>query len=502
MMQGFLQGGWRRGVLRMVAEAGGGAVVMPVARAGLPVVLALLALVILADWMVWLPQSPRLSLAVLVLAVALAAQVMLGWQGSRRAALIGWVGVMAGLVALVEEVQALSLMLARLGLRHGLGWMVAGAGRVAAWRAGLRFVAYGPVQPLHDGVEFLNSMGERRLLPGGIGGLLRDWGLPVALGAVFVGLLVLANPMLEDWLDALGRWYPQFDFDPNRVMFWLVMAALIWPFLRLSALRGKLMAAVGERAGLRLVPVALVNERSMWRALVLFNLIFAVQSLLDLAYLWGGVSLPEGMTYARYAHRGAYPLLATALLAGGFALLAQPFQAGRPGLRVLLYLWVAQTVLLVVSSILRLDLYVGAYGLTRLRFAAFIWMGLVAAGLCLMLVQMMQRRGVGWLYAASSGMGLLTLYAVCFVNVAGLVASHNLSRPELVIDNDYLCALGDGALPAIRAWERDNRLTLCHGQHRLAKPTDWREWGFRNARLRHSLQDVNAGRDAPWLPQS
>ena len=34
-----------------------------------------------------------------------------------------------------------------------------------------------------------------------------------------------------------------------------------------------------------------------------------------------------------------------------------------------------------ISSILRLDLYVGIYSLTYWRVAAFIWMGLVAVGL-------------------------------------------------------------------------------------------------------------------------
>ena len=51
-----------------------------------------------------------------------------------------------------------------------------------------------------------------------------------------------------------------------------------------------------------------------------------VQTVLDAAYLWGGVALPDGMTYASYAHRGAYPLIVTALLAAGFVLAAM-----RPG---------------------------------------------------------------------------------------------------------------------------------------------------------------------------
>ena len=43
---------------------------------------------------------------------------------------------------------------------------------------------------------------------------------------------------------------------------------------------------------------------------------------MDFVYLWGGKTLPDGMSYAEYAHRGAYPLIATALLAGAFVLVA------------------------------------------------------------------------------------------------------------------------------------------------------------------------------------
>ena len=95
------------------------------------------------------------------------------------------------------------------------------------------------------------------------------------------------------------------------------------------------------------------------RSLVLFNLLFAAQTVMDINYLWAGAALPEGMSYASYAHRGAYPLIVTALLAATFVIVAM-----RPGsnaersplMRALVFLWVGQNVLLVVSSILRLDL--------------------------------------------------------------------------------------------------------------------------------------------------
>ncbi len=96
------------------------------------------------------------------------------------------------------------------------------------------------------------------------------------------------------------------------------------------------------------------------------------------------------MTHAAYAHRGAYPLIVTALLAAACRLITM-----RPGsetsgdrlIRALVYLWTAQNIVLVISSILRLDLYVSIYSLTYWRVAAFIWMGLVAVGLVLIMAR-------------------------------------------------------------------------------------------------------------------
>ena len=170
----------------------------------------------------------------------------------------------------------------------------------------------------------------------------------------------------------------------------------------------------------------LFGVQAMLRSLILFNALFALQTGLDLVYLWGGVALPDGLTYAEYAHRGAYPLIATALLAAGFVLIAM-----RPGgpaeqsrlIRPLVLVWTGQNILLVISSILRLDLYVAAYSLTYLRLAAFIWMMLVAAGLLLMLIQMILRKPNSWLVAANAATLALVLYGCCFINAPRLVAS-------------------------------------------------------------------------------
>ncbi len=179
----------------------------------------------------------------------------------------------------------------------------------------------------------------------------------------------------------------------------------------------------------RLVSAEFLDPSTILRSLILFNLLFAAQSILDGIYLWGHVALPDNLTYAAYAHRGAYPLIATALLAAAFVLVAM-----RPGgaaekskvIRPLVYLWVGQNVLLVASSILRLDLYVDIYMLTYWRIAAFIWMGLVALGLVLIVARIALNRSNQWLVGANLIALTIVLYGCSLVNFDAFIADYNV----------------------------------------------------------------------------
>lgn len=448
-------------------------------------------LVFSADLLIWQVATPRLALAMVALGLVAAAHLLAGRAMGRRAAVMGWGGAMIAALPVIEECQTLSVLFLFAGVVQAAGWFVAGSSArwATAVRAGWRLLGQSVARICLDLFGFGRAATHVRLSRTN---LLRDWALPIMLGLLFVVLFLAANPLLDRWTQALADWSPEFALDYPRIGFGLAMAGLIWPFLRLDAMRPRLLAPVKPPITFTL-PELLLNPGSALRAMVLFNLIFAMQTGLDLTYLWGGVSLPEGMSYAIYAHRGAYPLVVTALLAGGFALLTQPFLAGRPVLRWLLLLWTAQNILLVGSSILRLDLYVDAYGLTRLRFAALVWMGLVGAGLVLMIWQICWGKPITWLLARAGLLGLATLYYCCFINVAGWVASHNLARPDQTFDRDYLCNLGEGAVPAIAQAKATTGETYCRDSNLFIKaPQDLREWGYRNYRLRNSLAALAA----------
>lgn len=228
-----------------------------------------------------------------------------------------------------------------------------------------------------------------------------------------------------------------------------------------------------------------LNPRSVLRALVLFNALIALQSVTDLSILVFGAALPEGMSLAEYAHRGAYPLLATALLAGAFALAVQPFLHEHRAIRPLLLVWLVQNMVLCGAAMMRLAQYIDAFGLTYLRLYAMIWMGLVAIGLGLGAVQVLRGRSALWLLTRCAALGLGTPYLCGFVNFAQIVAAQNLARPAP--DTGYVCALGPMAHGALVEATRANpglRTGLRHCPIWVApEAPGWREWGFRSWRV-------------------
>ncbi len=209
--------------------------------------------------------------------------------------------------------------------------------------------------------------------------------------------------------------------------------------------------------------------------------------------------------YAHYAHRGAYPLVATALLAAIFVLLA--FRTNGPAhtsrtARWLVYVWLGQNVFLTFSAVWRLHLYVGAYSLTRLRLAAGIWMGLVAIGLVLIIRRIRLRKSNAWLVRANLACLLSALFVCSFLNLDGFIANWNvdarLRGTTLVpIDLEYIGGLGPAALPALERLEREAP-DLAPAAHAAAVPLvrrlraqagNWRGWTWRRQRLRDAFAE-------------
>lgn len=338
---------------------------------------------------------------------------------------------------------------------------------------------------------------------------LIGWILPLGMGLVFLLLFSAANPLIEMGLHNIDLSFLVELFDIGRLGFWLIAAAFIW-----AVMRPNLMRKFRRRASHE--PVAssqsdrFLDHTALVRCLWVFNLLFAMQTLLDLLYLWGGADLPAGMSHAEYAHRGAYPLVATALLAAAFVLIAM--RGSGPGdrsqlIRSLVIAWILQNVMLCFSSILRLDLYVETYSLTGLRIAAGIWMGLVAAGLFLILLRIALRRSNEWLISMNLATLTTVLYLCAFFDFSAFIARFNvensaeLGQQGAQLDIYYLISLGPSAIPALDIYLASipsgaaDRHIVGYARERLAgtfnaRSKDWRSWSYRDHRIENYIQST------------
>lgn len=468
----------------------------------------------LADWL-FFRHVVGVSLALFVLAVAAGVLLANQIEASRREMLL-YAGILVvAVLPSLEDFNVMSALIAALGT----GCFALGA--TAALRGNLNerltavgwLLLSGPFQFFRD-LPLLQQWMRQHGAPAGMTAV-KGWIVPLTLGAIFMTLFAAANPLIANWFAQWSVGESLKQLDMQRLTFWLGAIIAVWTFVcvgRRFALpnRGELVAtAVADLPPLTHSNL-IFNDAAITRSLVLFNLLFAVQTVMDINYLWRGAALPYGMSYASYAHRGAYPLIVTALLTAAFVIVAM-----RPGsdaersppMRALVFIWVGQNVLLVASAILRLNLYVATYLLTYWRVAAFIWMLIVAAGLVLIVVRIVTYRSNAWLISANLVVLALTIYVCSFVNFANLVASYNVSHGRnaanagVPVDLTYLAALGPQAVPALdryiaaHAVPKRSYFPLLRNQLATAHLKDaagWRAWTFRGWRLTRYLDGVEA----------
>ncbi len=443
--------------------------------------LFLFALAVCAATLLSARKRPRLSLAIILLGFSVLASAPLLESPS-----------LSGIAFSLGALMSVALVSARLLPR-----------RLSALPlVFFRFALIVPLRLAEDIRKYLATPG-RHFSFAGTRQSIALWIMPLILAAVFVSLFAAANPLIEIALRSIDFAVLLQFLDLWRIGFWMIVAIVVWAMLRP---RLKRRGARSQARALMIVPTrnAPLGYASLLRALVLFNVLFAVQTLLDLVYLWGGADLPDHMSHAEYAHRGAYPLIATALLAAGFVLVAM--RRGGPGdqsplIRGLVHAWIGQNILLCLSSMLRLGLYVEVYSLTELRVAAGLWMGLVAIGLFLILLRILLSRSNAWLIAMNLASLFVVVYISAFIDFPDIIARFNVAHSQEItaegppLDLDYLSSLGPSAIPAIDLYLRmlpdqliDKRNQALAIRYYLVRDferrrRDWRNWTFRGARL-------------------
>ena len=195
--------------------------------------------------------------------------------------------------------------------------------------------------------------------------------------------------------------------------------------------------------------------------LLLLDAMFAVFTVLQTAYLFGGADTfaVSGMTYSDYARRGFFELIIAAFLAGAVIIVLDRLVAEhRNTQRLAAAALAAMTGFVALSAFVRLGLYQAANGWTELRFYALAAIAFVGIGVLLTLASELTNRA-RWLPQLLLGSGLLVAIVCNGVGTQAFVTEQNLQRaidPSLVspggktgLNVEYLWRLGADSVPAL-----------------------------------------------------
>ena len=189
------------------------------------------------------------------------------------------------------------------------------------------------------------------------------FGIPILLLAG--GLLISADAVMHNMASGLfrGGWL-------GRLMGWVV------PILLCSMVFYSFLYRGYWRKDTPYHPAVLTKRCSAVTPSVvicMLLILYLVFTYVQFVYLFGGAGLPEGLTYAEYAHEGFGQLIWVAGINFTIAAFCVTFAEDTPYLKWLLLGLFAATGVIIVSAFVRIGMYIGAYGLT-LKRVMVVWL--------------------------------------------------------------------------------------------------------------------------------
>lgn len=228
------------------------------------------------------------------------------------------------------------------------------------------------------------------------------------------------------------------------------------------------------------------------------NVLFLSFVLVQVRYLFGGarwVLVSPGLTYAEYARRGFFELVAVAtlvlpLLLGCHWLMPKEQSRHRRIFGSLAGFQLALVFVIMISALERMYLYQREYGLTEQRFYTTAFMGWLAAVFIWFSVTVLRGRREHFAFGAMTA-GFLLVLTLHIVNPDQFITRVNLSRESTgrPLDAEYVASLSADAVPemirAIPKLSPEHQAILASRilqRWSLQENADWRTWSWARSR--------------------
>ncbi len=253
---------------------------------------------------------------------------------------------------------------------------------------------------------------------------------------------------------------------------------------------------------------------------VLLNLMLAFINLLDLNYLYLGAGMPKGVTHKQFVHNGVGMLILSISLA---IVLILYFFRGRLHfddknklIKILVYAWIAQNLLMVVSTTIRNNMYVSDALLTYKRIGVYYWLLMAAVGLVTTFIMIRHARSGWYLFKTNSWIAYFVLVLSGCIDWDKFIGSYNVSHSTLMasLDKKYLLAVSEANLPELYKIKEEPGFNVDSSYHYMSgyysqpntqlldrklyrylsemQEDSWKSFSYRKERILKELNALNA----------
>jgi len=278
--------------------------------------------------------------------------------------------------------------------------------------------------------------------------------LPILV--VVFALLVSADMIFASYVEDVIKWI-------ERIEFWRFFGHAVLIAVMLYYLFGYFWSLRYPADRIDMDPLARSRVRSVTPMIFvtvigLLCALYAVFTVIQSSYLYTGVAtwrLPEGYTYAEYARRGFFEMIAVTGINMLLILVSLPQGEAAPEKRKTVrvfatVLWAFSLNMLFVS-VYKMILYIDAYGLTRLRIFVLAIQLVLVVSLGAQLIRIWRPRIPFIRIAASTAVCVYLFLAL--INMDALIVRGNLALYSRTgrIDTEYMSGdLSADAVPALR----------------------------------------------------
>ncbi|NKZ01101.1 DUF4153 domain-containing protein [Nocardiopsis alborubida] len=331
----------------------------------------------------------------------------------------------------------------------------------------------------------------------------------VGLLLVFGVLFAFADPVFGSYLSRMFTdLLLESDLNPVGDLFAMATAMLLTGSAVLTARRRHTPRPAAHTAPADPVPTGPSPERTplpvwVWTIplsalLLLFTAFLAVQAVA----MFGGdeyVQRVAGVTYAEYARQGFFQLVVVSLLVLcviAVVVRVLPSSTTRVLRNTLLGLLCTLTLVILASAMMRLQLYIDAYGLTRMRASAEAWIMWSAGVFGLLLAAGALNtlgRSAAWLPRATAALAGAALAVFAYGNPDLRIAESHQDLDLTTVDTWYLRDLSADAIPGLVELEGNDRDCALVGFQNLVEESDdtgFASWNLSRHRGVRQLADL------------